>query len=244
MINQTYPWDTKIRKAFWRGSRSDFWKNNIETYSFEEVKAIYSTRPRFILSKYSVLYPDLIDAGILPHTYTHASNLNLFLEQEKVLKPECSIPDHIHYAYLPCLDGWSCTYPGFYWRLASNSVVFKNESDQQLWFYKALKPYVHYVPLKYDLSDIFEKIKWASTNDDLCIKIAETSTNLVLDELTEEDNYLYLYTVLKYYESLQTFDCIELLNETEISNEWTKLSSKPLKNERNPLKFRKINRKR
>ena len=221
--NRKYPWSKKVKKAFWRGVPSDFWENQIDRFSTEEIRNIYSTRPRFIVSKFSVNHPDLADAGITS-CYGHAPLLKAFLEEERVMKPERSIPDHIANAYLPCLDGWSCTYPGYYWRLLSNSVVFKNESDQQLWFYRALKPNEHYIPLKYDCSDLEEKLKWAKANDAVCQQIAENATRFVLDQLTEEDNFLYVYRALKYYESLQQFNCMDLLSETLNASEWIRLN--------------------
>ena len=33
------------------------------------------------------------------------------------------------------------------------------------WFTHLIKPFVHYVPIKYDLSDLVEKIEWVHTND-------------------------------------------------------------------------------
>ncbi len=81
--SRAHPWETKIKKAFWRGSPSDFWDNAIGRHSYETIKAIYSTRPRFLLSKYSVLYPEFIDAGITS-SFGHAPNLGTFLIQEGV----------------------------------------------------------------------------------------------------------------------------------------------------------------
>lgn len=34
------------------------------------------------------------------------------------------------------------------------------------WYYDILKPWVHYVPVKRDLSDLVEKIEWLKENDD------------------------------------------------------------------------------
>lgn len=222
--NNQFPWATKTKKVFWRGTPSDLWKANTDNYSYAEIKALYSQRPRFIISKISNEFPDLIDAGIINiDPYNFIKNLKPFLLDENVIKNPESIPAHISFAYLPCLDGWMCTYPGYLWRLASNSLVFKNDSNQMLWFYKALKPYKHYIPVNYELGDLLEKIEWAKQNDALCQEIAENATKLALAELRDEDNFAYLYHALKKYESLQRFHTQELLTETQNSPDWVKV---------------------
>ena len=45
-------------------------------------------------------------------------------------------------------------------------MVFKQDSIYYEHFYSDLKPFVHYIPIKYDLSDLVEKINWAINNDD------------------------------------------------------------------------------
>jgi len=50
--------------------------------------------------------------------------------------------------------------------LAGNSVVFKQESIYYEFFYGQLEPFVHYVPVERDLSDLVEKINWAQENDE------------------------------------------------------------------------------
>ena len=50
--------------------------------------------------------------------------------------------------------------------LAGGSLVFKQDSEYYEHFYYQLKPWVHYVPLRQDLSDVEEKVLWAVGNDD------------------------------------------------------------------------------
>jgi hypothetical protein len=48
-------------------------------------------------------------------------------------------------------------------------------SKAKCWFTNLLIPYVHYIPIQYDLSDLIEKIKWVNENDELAKKIAENA---------------------------------------------------------------------
>ena len=114
------------------------------------------------------------------------------------------------YKYRLCLDGHvtafrlSCD-------LGSGSVVILPDSEWSIWFMKFLKPYEHYIPVKKDLSDLIEKIRWCKENDLECLKITQNAKRFydtylskkgVLDyiqktliELKEKmGSYLYNYT--------------------------------------------------
>ncbi len=62
----------------------------------------------------------------------------------------------------------------------SGSVILKVESlyNWMQWFHVLLKPYIHYIPVKADLSDLAEKIQWCKTNDDKCYQITKNAANL------------------------------------------------------------------
>ena len=56
--------------------------------------------------------------------------------------------------------------------LSSGSVVLKVDSEWNMWFSDLILPYVHYVPVAADLSDLTEQIKWCKTHDKECQEIA------------------------------------------------------------------------
>jgi len=73
-----------------------------------------------------------------------------------------------------------------------NSVMLLQESGSRVWFQHMLKPYIHYVPIKKDLSDLIEQIKWCQSNDDKCKEIAQTAYELGKQLLTEETCFSYI----------------------------------------------------
>ncbi len=44
-----------------------------------------------------------------------------------------------------------------------------------MWYFPLLLPYVDHVPVKADLSDLEEKIRWCRQNDDKCRQIGENA---------------------------------------------------------------------
>jgi hypothetical protein len=183
-------WDHKQPAAFWRG-------------------ALTEPIHRLQIAVLSNQFPNLIDAGIIEG--------NLF---SQLKKPPASYEEHLQYKYLPVLDGVMCTYPGYQWRLLSDAVVFKQESDQIQWFYGALEPFVHYVPIKQDLSDLVERICWARANDNFCKKISANATDFATKNLMYDDVYCYLYYVLIAYSRLldRSFE-----SDWDLTDSWVEL---------------------
>ena len=66
------------------------------------------------------------------------------------------------------------------------SLLLMVDSEYTLWYSHLLVPYVHYIPIKKDLSDLLEKITWCRNHDDLCEKMAINSYNFAIDLLKFE----------------------------------------------------------
>ncbi|MBN2478894.1 MAG: hypothetical protein JXA94_01570, partial [Parachlamydiales bacterium] len=150
-LNSKNKWEEKNEIAFWRGANR--------------------RKSRYLLSMISQNNSGLLDAGICSDKEKNLE-IGKDIDCKNLTKEFASVKDHFKYKYLPTIDGFMCTYSGYQWRLLSNSVAFKQESDEVQWFYSALKPYEHYVPIKDDMSDVIDQINWAIKNDDKCKKIA------------------------------------------------------------------------
>lgn len=205
---KSIPWENKKNTAFWRGT--------------------LHTNERLLIAYLSKKNPEFIDAGL---TDTESSQMDIILK-DNLRKPIASIKEHLEYKYLPVLDGFMCTYPGYQWRLLSNSIALKQESDQIQWFYIGLKPYVHYLPIKKDLSDLLEKVKWAISNDDECKKITQNANKFVKENLMIEDAYLYLYKVLIRYSKHQNFNKSTLIKNIKNDSNWLLIQNRKIANKK------------
>ena len=61
--------------------------------------------------------------------------------------------------------------------LLSGRLLFLQCHYHKCFFEKDLEPWVHYIPVAYDFSDIIDKIKWAQSNELECKKIIENTLN-------------------------------------------------------------------
>lgn len=208
-VNQKYrevPWMMRKEVAFWRGSSND------KGYTLKNFKE----KPRFQISLLSKKHPHQLDAGycrVFPKSVEAAiQDLGLIAGFE-------DLEGHLSYKYLPVLDGHMCTFPGFQWRLLSGSLTLKQESDEVQYFYGALEPYEHYIPVKRDMSDLIEKIDWAKKHDSECHLIAERARAFAHQNLMPNQIYAYLYWVLVKYNERQDFD----LTALSLGPQWQEL---------------------
>jgi hypothetical protein len=77
------------------------------------------------------------------------------------------------------------------WGFATGCVPFLI-SNAKCWFSEFLKPFVNYIPIKYDLSDLIEKIEWVKNNDELAEKISKNALEFVDDVFSADFQQAYL----------------------------------------------------
>lgn len=170
-------WSDKVDKAFFRGRDSREERLRLVTMSKEN--------------------PELLDAGITAFFF--------FREREKELgkAPLVGFFDFFKYKYQVNVDGTVAAYR-FPYLMLGNSLVLKQDSPYYEHFYTHLKPGVHYIPVKRDLSDLIEKIKWAKNNDTEAEGVAKTGQSVVRDLLQPHRLYCYYYTVFQTYANRQS----------------------------------------
>ena len=120
--------------------------------------------------------------------------------KQKTVMSSLSIEEQFKSKYLIVVDGngWTFRFPTF---LGSNSLVLYN-GVYNVWFSKLIKPYVHYLPIKADYSDLIEQLEYAKNHDDEMKKIAENARSFVEEFLTPNTTACYLGLMLIEYADL------------------------------------------
>lgn len=102
------------------------------------------------------------------------------------------------FKYLIYVEGHcaACRY-GFMMRLGS--VILKVESlcvADQMWYFPMLRPYYDHVPVRPDLSDLFDRIEWCRAHDAECRRIAENAKRLYDQYVSREGILDYMQAIL------------------------------------------------
>lgn len=111
--------------------------------------------------------------------------------------------DHMKFKYLASIDGNTCTWKRVPWIMLSNSVLLKQETDNIEWFYSAIKPYEHYVPMNNRLTNIFQQLDWMKLHDSEVHQISTNAQNFVMNNLMPEDILAHTAIILNEYSKIQ-----------------------------------------
>lgn len=166
----TISWKDKKPIAFWRGKSS----------GMRITPQNYETLPRYVLC--SIQHPAL-DAKISSWQFLHP-NKNEFrqhLNSLVVTGENVDFTKFYEYKIQINIDGFGPAWNGFFLKLRSNAVVLNVESLYKQWYYTGLQPWVHYVPVMRDMSDLTEKIQWVLDNDEEAERIAEAGRKYIND---------------------------------------------------------------
>jgi hypothetical protein len=204
-----YPWQIKKNVVFWRGDMSDpitmVDSDIMENLMSKVPPKMRKLPPRFILHVLSLKYPSYIDAKITACYYLKLKYFfkMLYQQDDIPIATRVDMEDHLKYKYQVVIDGLYCTNPGFAWRLLSDCCVFKVDSPLYQWFYIGLQPWVHFIPIKSDLSDLMEKTLWAQQHDKEAEKIALSGQEFALNYLRPDHYFEHALMVLTLYQEQQ-----------------------------------------
>ena len=189
-------WESKEKKLVWRGST---------TGTKTSHKTLFELSHRYRLVNWARDYKKYVweYLGIAVDIELSAviqcdGNCEEF--KKKTVMSRLSYDEQFKSKYLIVVDGngWTFRFPTF---LGSNSLILYN-GVYNVWFSKLIKPYVHYLPIKADYSDLIEQLEYAKNHDDEMKKIAENARSFVEEFLTPNTTACYLGLMLIEYADL------------------------------------------
>ncbi len=178
----------KIGRAVFRGSSTG-------------IGVDIETNMRLKVCEMSNARPDLVDAGITfkntKYRKTKESRLlKRMIVKDEWMKSPMTDNEQIRYKYILIIDGHSAAF-----RLSRflryNCVVFIVLSKYISWIRQFMAPFYHFIPIKEDMSDLYEKIEWCNNNENECLKIIARARNLY-------DSKINIDFMLDYLENIVT----------------------------------------
>jgi len=112
-----------------------------------------------------------------------------------LIKPLTPV-EQSRYKYIIHIKGYVSAYRLSYELNMGSVILMVDDPDgYQMWFSHLLKPYIHYVPVKSDLSDLFEKIMWCRTNNEKMKEILKSCKQFYDEYMTKNGIYKYITTL-------------------------------------------------
>jgi hypothetical protein len=126
-----------------------------------------------------------LDAGVTQIVQAgHNSTAEVETEARGLGLMKESITDSVmatKYKILIDIDGNANSWSGAFWKLASGTLTLKVVCDYRQWWYNLIEPWVHYVPVDCDMSNLSERIDWSldPVNEFVVKNIIRNSLELV-----------------------------------------------------------------
>nr|XP_002126603.1 protein O-glucosyltransferase 1 [Ciona intestinalis] len=172
-----FPWEKKQNIGFFRGSRTSSERD-----------------PLVLLSREN---PDLVDAQYTKNQAWKSKKDTLGAEPAEIVH----LLDHCQYKYLFNFRGVAASFRLKHLFLCG-SLVFHVGEDWLEFFYPALKPWVHYIPVSPSLNEVKDLINFAKENDEVVKKIANRGKRFITKHLKMDDISCYWKKLLFQYAEL------------------------------------------
>lgn len=154
------PWEDKLPAVVWRGKPTGMRVKQVKPW-------IHYADPEVVNVAFSDVSTQVGEGALRDFT------------QDKSVRERLDISDMIRYKYLLSVEGNDVA-TGLKWMLYSNSVVMMAPPTRSTWAMEdLLLPFVHYVPLSNDLSNLLDMIEWAEQHEDECREISARSTEFI-----------------------------------------------------------------
>jgi hypothetical protein len=172
----------------WRGAPTGFgFGNNIPYRSVSRQTLVekYTSYPR----------TDLIDVGLV----LKSNHFPRYAKFSQYGKEELSLKDMLQYKYVLSVEGNDVA-SNLKWVMCSQSLVVAPRPQIESWFMESrLQPYVHYLPVQDDFSDLERQIEWAQKNPSRCQEMIHHANTFAQPFLNEEKQIHKLVQVLSEY---------------------------------------------
>ena len=177
------PWESKVGRAVWRGKFGNIRNSSTHT---NDIKFA-------LVSKH--VNSTTVDAKFSKNTKGAPRHF---------VGSYMSMKDQLAYKYIISIEGNDVS-SGLKWMMLSNSVVLAPSFTMESWSMEGmLKPFVHFIPLKADMSNVEEMIRWAEVHPTETRLISERSTLFVYDAFFHpdaiEDEKKIMVRIMERYE--------------------------------------------
>ena len=146
----------------------------------------------------------LVDAALVrPVQYLHEEVIPDQVEHVTLYREKMSIEEMLRYKAIIMLEGNDVS-SGMKWALYSNSVVMTQPPTKTSWaMEEMMEPWVHYIPLNQELTDVDEKMQWVIDHDEEAKEIARRGRLWIMDLLfhpdaEDDDRQIYEDILMRY----------------------------------------------
>lgn len=195
VAHEDTPWTLKLGMAIFRGqltgSRDGFDKEKTPEENCHNLR------------RCRLVYDHANSTRVHARLTSTRNRLPNILNGVNLMAPAITIKKLLQYKAIIMLEGNDVA-SGLKWALLSQSVVLMPPPKHTSWaMEELLEPWVHYIPLNENATDVEEKMQWVIDNDEIAQRISERGTlwmeDLVFHPDAAEDDRLIQEEMMRRY---------------------------------------------
>ncbi len=175
------PWEQRLTQVFWRGSSTG---HRLFDPPGEDAADDFAWLQRLALCARarSAARPDMFDVGLTRIVQIEEPHLVARIERAGFLRPYVPRVEFMRHKGVIVADGNCNAWDAAFCGLLTGSCVLLVGSPLRYrqWYYDALTPWEHYVPVAADLSDLEEAAAWVLAHDDRARAIGAAGRHFAL----------------------------------------------------------------
>ncbi|MFZ9981514.1 MAG: glycosyl transferase family 90 [Cyclobacteriaceae bacterium] len=135
------------------------------------------------------------------HPMMDLGQINRGTNHDAWLKTRISIPDHLHYKFILCLEGFDVA-TNLKWVMSSSSLAVMPPPAMESWFMEGkLIADFHYVSVRPDFSDVEERLQYYIQHPEEAKQIVRNANAWVMQFIDSEAEFLMgIAVMLKYFQ--------------------------------------------
>jgi len=196
VFNLDTPWEKKMDKAIFRGQLTGAVDDGYDKKDSDYNNCMKMRRCKLV---YDSATSEYIDAKL---TNTR-KRLPESIDGRQILESKIPMERLMEFKAIIMIEGNDVA-SGLKWALLSQSVVLMSKPRFTSWaMEELLEPWVHYIPINDDASDVEEKLKWMFSHDDEARQISERASlwmeDLIFHPDAARDDTLIKEDILRRY---------------------------------------------
>lgn len=178
-LRKDVAWDQKMNRAFFGGDMTGW--QNYTSLKTDYAKCQANTRCRFVYEHATSKWMDVritSHLGLLQNDTIHG---------RQIVRPKVGVNVVQQHKIIISIEGNDVA-SGLKWSLQSASVVLMPPPTRTSWaMEELLQPWIHFIPMRPDGSNVEEMIQWVFDHDEEAQRIAERATLFIYDLVYHTD---------------------------------------------------------
>jgi len=201
-------WSSRSEKAVFMGGlrMGTHWWEDGQLKSIKTNTANWHEFSRGKLWKLGLEHPDLFHVVISPEQPSNPDRRAILDAMRWTQEPAMSMHEQSQiYKYVIYLEGNCGWADRLRYLLAYGFLIFMQDGICNEWFLPLLKPWVHYIPVRYDLENLVEHLRWARQHEDEAREIGINAAAFAQEYLNRGTWQVYFEAVMQRYAGMMRY---------------------------------------